>query len=632
MAIPYKNPITPLGIEGTTSINPSNTFGNTFSVYNIGGYMEVYSVNDLIYTIPTGTTGSVEYSGNTIPVEFTKGNGSLWSPDVIVLGSDNISSGRRRLGMLVYVIEEDQTYQFNITNYETLWNNATGATNTVTISEFGTTVNNSTSEGQLFINAWTGSTIEGVNGINRANANWRKYYRTQQFTNNLSTGLFYFTGITITSLTTFNVSPVKGWIVDNEIDTMSPTITYVEYSGQTGLTTPYLSSSTITYVSLTSGATITLSTTAPTPEDQRKNIYLGKLGHANRTSLIQAFNEPDYVQSPLSQLRDMFFPIKLINSGIYPSPNGGNLQFNTSSGNLFGLGINYTNNLYSPNDLVVSGQSPVTFQYRTQTGGTTGNVTLIDPTNYDNAGVITTVGGGTNRSTNQRIFLTQNGTIRVQYGQQIYSDLPSAIAAANTESFVTFSNFRDNAILIGILSVRHTATDLSDTTQAQFLFTSKFGETIGSSGGISTTTLQQAYNNSTTPEIITNSILGGLSIENGTGNLDDATNLLEGQNGVGNTTSFIRADGLISGSSFTTQGFTANTDGLTATTVSIGTPTGVASAILQVASTSQGVLFPRMTQAQRTAISSPTAGLIVYQTDSPDGLYIYKVSGWVQII
>lgn len=39
-----------------------------------------------------------------------------------------------------------------------------------------------------------------------------------------------------------------------------------------------------------------------------------------------------------------------------------------------------------------------------------------------------------------------------------------------------------------------------------------------------------------------------------------------------------------------------------------------------------------ITQTQRTSISSPYVGLIVYQTDSPDGLYIYKTGGWVQII
>lgn len=175
MSFPYKNPITSLQVGTTQSVPQSNTYGLGYSVNNIGGYMEVYSLNDLIYTIPTGTTGSIEYSGNTIPIEFTKGNGNPWSRDVLTLGSDNISSGRRRLGMLVYVYEEDQVYQFHISGYTTLWDAATASTNCVVISDFGTTVKNNTAAGQSFINSWTASTIEDVSGYTSENATWRKF-------------------------------------------------------------------------------------------------------------------------------------------------------------------------------------------------------------------------------------------------------------------------------------------------------------------------------------------------------------------------------------------------------------------------------------------------------------------------
>ncbi len=57
--------------------------------------------------------------------------------------------------------------------------------------------------------------------------------------------------------------------------------------------------------------------------------------------------------SPLSQLRDMFTPINLINGGIYASPNGVNLSFNTSAGYLYGLGINFANDTLSPNSIYV---------------------------------------------------------------------------------------------------------------------------------------------------------------------------------------------------------------------------------------------------------------------------------------
>ena len=52
------------------------------------------------------------------------------------------------------------------------------------------------------------------------------------------------------------------------------------------------------------------------------------------------------------------------------------------------------------------------------------------------------------------------------------------------------------------------------------------------------------------------------------------------------------------------------------------------SAILDVSSTSKGFLAPRMTSAQRTAISSPATGLTVYQTDGNKGLYCYDGAVW----
>jgi len=52
----------------------------------------------------------------------------------------------------------------------------------------------------------------------------------------------------------------------------------------------------------------------------------------------------------------------------------------------------------------------------------------------------------------------------------------------------------------------------------------------------------------------------------------------------------------------------------TAGKVGINTTTPVASAVLEITSTTAGVLFPRMTTAQKTAIASPVAGLVVYDT------------------
>jgi len=52
------------------------------------------------------------------------------------------------------------------------------------------------------------------------------------------------------------------------------------------------------------------------------------------------------------------------------------------------------------------------------------------------------------------------------------------------------------------------------------------------------------------------------------------------------------------------------------------------SAMLDIKSTSKGFLAPRMTAAQRIAISSPVSGLLVYQTDSVEGYYYYNGTIW----
>lgn len=66
--------------------------------------------------------------------------------------------------------------------------------------------------------------------------------------------------------------------------------------------------------------------------------------------------------------------------------------------------------------------------------------------------------------------------------------------------------------------------------------------------------------------------------------------------------------------------------------VSVGSNAINASAILQADSTTKGFLPPRMTNAQRTAIASPAIGLMVYCTDTVEGLYVYKSTGWTFII
>jgi hypothetical protein len=61
--------------------------------------------------------------------------------------------------------------------------------------------------------------------------------------------------------------------------------------------------------------------------------------------------------------------------------------------------------------------------------------------------------------------------------------------------------------------------------------------------------------------------------------------------------------------------------------VGIGTTAPDASAQLDITSTSKGLLIPRMTASQRLAVSTPAAGLLIYDTDSSK-IMQYNGTAW----
>ncbi|WP_115121967.1 tail fiber domain-containing protein [Marinirhabdus gelatinilytica] len=62
--------------------------------------------------------------------------------------------------------------------------------------------------------------------------------------------------------------------------------------------------------------------------------------------------------------------------------------------------------------------------------------------------------------------------------------------------------------------------------------------------------------------------------------------------------------------------------------VGINTTTPNPSSALDIESTSSGLLIPRMTQAQRDAITTPATGLMIFQTNNSPGFYYYNGSTW----
>ncbi len=62
--------------------------------------------------------------------------------------------------------------------------------------------------------------------------------------------------------------------------------------------------------------------------------------------------------------------------------------------------------------------------------------------------------------------------------------------------------------------------------------------------------------------------------------------------------------------------------------IGIGTNTPDSSSVLEIKSDRLGLLPPRMTMANRMGIRNPAEGLLVYQTDSTRGIWLFKSGNW----
>jgi prefoldin subunit 5 len=380
--------------------------------------------------------------------------------------------------------------------------------------------------------------------------------------NDSSTGVINFDGLSFSpSGTTYNVGNIKGWFIDNYTDPANPTKIYVDFAPTVGNPVTNITTQNSTYVGINSSGVLQQSATQFTPSQRRSIISLGVVIHSNKTFINVVNNTPSVAVNPADQLSDLIRGIGYFNqSGNVYGLNGTNLKINKSSGIIFKEGSGFVVDRKNPHTVSLGGLVATTFRYRTLAGVESAETTDINPNTYDLGGTESAVAG--NKFTIQRIALFESNVTRIQYGQNLYNNMSDAISAIEVEPFVVEQNIRENGLLRGLLIVRGGTTDLTDVTRAKFITVSKFGD-IGGLGGVSVTTLQQAYNNSINPEITTTPILGSVDFKVGSGsNLD---NVLTIQNSTGGTTTSINGNGLlttnnilsnsISGTTFHGDGF-----------------------------------------------------------------------------
>lgn len=280
--------------------------------------------------------------------------------------------------------------------------------------------------------------------------------------------------ISKTSSTQFSVTAGKGVVVDFATDFNNPVITPVTINAQTITLTAGQLANPINWVYADSTGAITLQTGRPQHLQRRSIIQLGAIGClAGLITTVTA--APTYLPQAHTQFNDLLYetgPISVGSASNVISAPVANLTLAKTAGLIFSPTAGYANGPNEIHYINSPAETLVSFTYGTQLSGSFSGlpVTAIDPTRYDNGGVITLNPGANGTATIQRVFLVPSGVagnqVFIQYGQSVYTNLTTAQAAIGRGSFDINPDIEGIAVLLGWIITVKNATNLQNTSQA----------------------------------------------------------------------------------------------------------------------------------------------------------------------
>ncbi len=187
--------ITIAGCTGPETDWPTGKCYSNAKLADFGSpYEPVGTLIDLDYWDPcANATQATDYCEYSKTITFT-------TASALILNSEQMSSGRLQMGMVVYIAEKQQAYQFLIDEYEELYNNAENSTYQTSTGSFENVISAGAQSISVFggdggagddlIDAWTVHKVEGElkdpndadKGVwSRDEANWKKYPNVPEY-------------------------------------------------------------------------------------------------------------------------------------------------------------------------------------------------------------------------------------------------------------------------------------------------------------------------------------------------------------------------------------------------------------------------------------------------------------------
>jgi len=518
----------------------------------------------LILILFLAITGISSQAGIPLSTNFTV-NTALPIEDRMVAADltarDAIPTLRRWEGMMVYVVSELKHYVLvggtaNLNWTELSGSGGGGINNWVTSVLYN--VDDVVIENDRIYQALNNHT-SGTFATDLANGEWKEISAPEQpELVNQSTGFLSGGTLSVDAITSrFDMAAIEGQIIDSTVNG-APTRIPVSCPAQDSVAVTNLATQDVTYILIDDTCTITQQAAFPTSAERRAKVFVGRLNHFDRTTISFANTIGNFLQSPMSQMLDLFDSIgPFVYEGGIITNNGANVKLNRSQAKMFVASYNYATNNQSPNNVTIASATAATWRYATQTTLAGSSLSDLDPTQYDVGGTITALGGSDTRTSVQRVYLFPSGNMNIQYGQAFYTSLADAIQNYQAEAFVENPTIKGIGVLIAYVVMQKNCTDLTNVNRCKIIIAPKFGGSTGAAGA-ATTTMQQAYDNSSQPQVTTDSVKGAAQWKRGSAaDTDVVTEVLNGAgsstfsvtgNGAVSTSSTITATGAITGS------------------------------------------------------------------------------------
>ena len=297
----------------------------------------------------------------------------------------------------------------------------------------------------------------------------------------VATGLSQGALMTInTDATKFDIAAGFGYIINGHSNVDVPTTNRISFAAKIANFTPNISTQKQTYVAIDVNGDLYLTPIPLSATERRNYVRLGVLIHLDNTNITHIYNQPTVNIEVGGQVQDILDVIGFTSKGgnrILPV--GNNLKIKKELGKAFKAGANFSNLTTQPHSFILAAQDPITFRYRTQTGVELSDTTDINPGIYDLNGTFTAMPSTATFVSIQRVYIFQDGVVRIQPGQRPFVDLNTAINNLNSDIFITDSDIENNGLYLGAIAV--TRNNINLTTSTECIFIPSQGTTVNGS-------------------------------------------------------------------------------------------------------------------------------------------------------